>query len=179
MASTADLHLMVASYFSCSPRRIKTASSGVGSPTVMGWKRRSSAASFSMCLRIFIQCCRPDDLHLSPRVIKGLMMLAASMEPSAAPAPITVCNSSIKSSTLPALYGFVKSCFQALLEFAAVFGIGHHAGQPRGDHTFVLEKIRQITFAGFCAVLRQWLFYPRRAHRSEPGCFWCDGSGFA
>src|SRR6266545_3068848 len=39
------------SYRSLRPRRIAIVSSTDGSPTNTGWKRRSNAASFSMCLR--------------------------------------------------------------------------------------------------------------------------------
>src|SRR5215213_10149797 len=42
------------SYFSCRPRRMAIVASTVGSPTRIFWKRRSSAASFSMYL-IFVE----------------------------------------------------------------------------------------------------------------------------
>ena len=38
---------------------------GLGSPTVTGWKRRSSAASFSMYLRYSIERGRADDADLT------------------------------------------------------------------------------------------------------------------
>jgi hypothetical protein len=41
-------------------------SSMVGSPTVTGWKRRSSAASFSMCLRYSLKVVAPMT-WISPR----------------------------------------------------------------------------------------------------------------
>mmetsp|Transcript_37617 Transcript_37617/g.94998 ORF Transcript_37617/g.94998 Transcript_37617/m.94998 type:complete len:212 (-) Transcript_37617:699-1334(-) len=66
----------------------------VGSGTCTGWKRRSSAGSFSMCLRYSSRVVAP--MHCSsPRASAGFRMLAASMAPSAAPAPISVCTSSI------------------------------------------------------------------------------------
>ncbi len=75
-------------------------SSTVGSPTVTGWKRRSSAASFSMCLRYSSMVVAPM-VCSSPRASIGLSMLDASSEPSAAPAPTTVWSSSMKSTMRP------------------------------------------------------------------------------
>ena len=64
-------------------------SSTVGSGTCTGWKRRSRAASFSMCLRYSSSVVAP--MHLSsPRARAGLSMFAASIAPSAAPAPTSV-----------------------------------------------------------------------------------------
>ncbi len=59
------------------------------------WKRRSSERSFSMCLRYSVGVVAP--MHwISPRDSAGFRMLAASSEPSAEPAPTSVCNSSMK-----------------------------------------------------------------------------------
>ena len=60
---------------------------------MMGWKRRSRAPSFSMCLRYSSSVVAP--MHwISPRERAGFSMFEASMAPSAAPAPISVCSSS-------------------------------------------------------------------------------------
>ena len=59
-----------------------------------GWKRRSSAASFSMYLRYSSSVVAPMDWS-SPRESGGLRMFAASIAPSAAPAPTSVCSSSM------------------------------------------------------------------------------------
>ena len=50
-------------------------SSTVGSPTYTGWKRRSSAGSFSMCLRYSSSVVAPT-ARSSPRASIGLSMLA-------------------------------------------------------------------------------------------------------
>ncbi len=71
-----------------------------GSPTWTGWKRRSRAASFSTCLRYSSRVVAPI-MRSSPRASMGLSMLEASMAPSAAPAPTTVCISSMKVMTWP------------------------------------------------------------------------------
>ena len=55
-----------------------------GLADVTGWKRRSSAASFSMCLRYSSSVVAPT-ARSSPRASIGLSRLAASTAPSAAP----------------------------------------------------------------------------------------------
>src|SRR4051794_25516989 len=69
-------------------------SSTEGSPTRTGWKRRSRAASFSTFLRYSSTVVAPTTCS-SPRAKAGLSMLEASIEPSEAPAPTTVCSSSM------------------------------------------------------------------------------------
>ena len=71
-----------------------------GSPTSTGWKRRSSAASFSMCLRYSSSVVAPT-ARSSPRASIGFSRLAASTAPSAAPAPTIVCSSSRKRTICP------------------------------------------------------------------------------
>mmetsp|Transcript_19064 Transcript_19064/g.63864 ORF Transcript_19064/g.63864 Transcript_19064/m.63864 type:complete len:204 (+) Transcript_19064:594-1205(+) len=67
-----------------------------GSSTRRGWKRRSRAASFSMCFRYSARVVAPMHCTL-PRARAGLSRLAASMPPSAAPAPIKVWISSMNT----------------------------------------------------------------------------------
>ena len=88
------------SYFSFSPRRIAIVSATDGSPTKTGWKRRSSAASFSMCLRYSSSVVAPT-VRSSPRASIGFSIWAASTAPSAAPAPTIVCSSSMKRTIWP------------------------------------------------------------------------------
>ncbi len=75
-------------------------SSTDGWSTVTGWKRRSSAASFSMCFLYSSSVVAPMQCS-SPRASIGFNRLLASMAPSAAPAPTTVCNSSMNRITSP------------------------------------------------------------------------------
>ena len=75
-------------------------SSTVGSPTMTGWKRRSSAASFSMYFRYSSSVVAPT-VCSSPRASIGFSMFDASIDPSAAPAPTTVWSSSMNRMTLP------------------------------------------------------------------------------
>ena len=73
-------------------------SSTLGWSTRTGWKRRSSAASFSMCLRYSSSVVAPI-VCSSPRASIGLSRLEASIAPSAAPAPTTVWSSSMNRMT--------------------------------------------------------------------------------
>ena len=70
-------------------------SSTVGSPTSTCWNRRSRAGSFSTFCRNSSSVVAPT-IRSSPRASIGLSMLPASIEPSALPAPTTVCISSMK-----------------------------------------------------------------------------------
>ena len=88
------------SYRSFSPRRIAMVSSTLGSPTKTIWKRRSSAASFSMYLRYSFSVVAPM-ARSSPRASAGFSMLEASIAPSAAPAPTSVCSSSMNRMICP------------------------------------------------------------------------------
>ena len=75
-------------------------SSTLGSPTKTGWKRRSSAASFSMYWRYSSRVVAPTT-RSSPRASAGFSMFPASGEPSVFPAPTIVCSSSMKTTNLP------------------------------------------------------------------------------
>ena len=86
-------------------------SSTVGSFTITGWKRRASAASFSIYLRYSSSVVAPMQCS-SPRASSGFSRLPASIAPSVLPAPTTVCNSSINRRILPSL--LVTSCKTAL-----------------------------------------------------------------
>ena len=70
---------------------------------------------------------RADHLQLA-RASTGFKMLAASMAPSAAPAPTMVWNSSTNRMTPPVPHQFFQQAFEALLKVAAVLGAGHQAG---------------------------------------------------
>src|SRR5680860_1031651 len=90
-----------ASYFSWRPRRIATVSSTDGSPTKICWNRRSRAGSFSIRSRYSSSVVAPI-IRSSPRASIGLSMLPASIaESPPAPAPTTVCNSSMNVITWP------------------------------------------------------------------------------
>ena len=74
--------------------------STLGSSTSTFWKRRSSAASFSMYLRYSSSVVAPMQCS-SPRASAGFSMLPASIAPSALPAPTMVCSSSMNTMVWP------------------------------------------------------------------------------
>ena len=95
--------LWCASYFSLMPRRIEIVSSTDGWLTNTCWNRRSRAASFSMYWRYSSRVVAPI-MRSSPRASSGFSMLPASIAPSPlAPAPTTVCSSSMKVMIWPSL----------------------------------------------------------------------------
>ena len=65
-----------------------------------GWKRRSRAASFSTYF-LYSEIVVAPISWISPLARDGFNILEASIAPSAPPAPIIVCISSIKRITLP------------------------------------------------------------------------------
>ena len=77
-------------------------SSTDGSPTSTCWNRRSRAGSFSIRSRYSSSVVAPT-MRSSPRASMGLSMLPASIAPSAAPAPTTVCSSSTNVTISPSL----------------------------------------------------------------------------
>ena len=78
-------------------------SSTLGSSTSTFWKRRSSAASFSINSRYSSSVVAPTQCN-SPRARAGLSMLPASMAPSLLPAPTIVCSSSMKRMICPSSF---------------------------------------------------------------------------
>ena len=76
------------------PRNIAQASSSLGSSTLMTWKRRARAASFSKYFLYSPQVVAAI-VRNSPRAKAGLSRLAASFCPACPPAPIIVCASSM------------------------------------------------------------------------------------
>ena len=119
-------------------------SSTVGSPTITGWKRRSSAASFSMYLRYSSSVVAPM-VCSSPRASIGFSMFDASIEPSAAPAPTTVCSSSMKRMTWPCGVGdLLEHRLQPLLELAAVLRAGDERAHVERDDPLVLQPFGHV-----------------------------------
>ena len=75
-------------------------SSTVGAFAITGWKRRSSAASFSIYSRYSFSVVAPMQWS-SPLASMGFSILPASMAPSVLPAPTMVCSSSMNRIILP------------------------------------------------------------------------------
>ncbi len=75
-------------------------SSTVGSLTNTGWNLRSSAGSFSIYFLYSFSVVAPM-ARSSPRASAGFSIFEASIEPSAAPAPTSVCSSSMNRIICP------------------------------------------------------------------------------
>ncbi len=119
-------------------------SSTEGSPTKTGWKRRSSAGSFSMYLRYSFSVVAPI-ARSSPRARAGFSMFEASIEPSAAPAPTRVCSSSMKRMIWPFGFGdFLQQRFQAVFEFAAIFRAGDQGGKIERHDALGLQNFGNV-----------------------------------
>ncbi len=150
----------------------------VGASTITGWKRRSSAASFSMCLRYSSSVVAPMQCS-SPRASIGLSMLPASGQPSVLPAPTMVCSSSMKSRIRPSLLlDLVEHRLQALLELAAVLGAGEQRAHVEREEVALLQPLGHVARAR-CAGrgLRRSPSCRRPARRSAPGCSWSCATG--
>ena len=85
-------------------------SASSGASTLMAWNRRSSDRSFSMYFRYSAGVVAPMQ-RISPRESAGFRMLAASSDPSAEPAPTSVCSSSMNTM----MFGFSVSSFMIAL----------------------------------------------------------------
>ena len=123
-------------------------SSTLGASTFTVWKRRSSAASFSMYLRYSLSVVAPTHCS-SPRESAGLMIFEASMAPfGRAGADDGVQLVDEEDDVLRAA-DFVHDGLDALLELAAVFRAGDHEGEVEGDHFFVAQQFRHIARGDF------------------------------
>ena len=110
IASSVILTLWCASYLSLSPLRILTVSSTEGSSTITLWNLLSKALSFSIYFLYSFKVVAPITC-ISPRDSNGLSIFAASIAPSALPAPTIVCISSINSITFLAFLISFKAFF--------------------------------------------------------------------
>ena len=101
IASSEILRLWCSSYFGFKPLIISIVSSIDGSSIITGWNLLSRAESFSIYFLYSSEVVAPIT-WISPLESAGFNILAASIAPSAAPAPISVCISSITRITFPA-----------------------------------------------------------------------------
>ena len=99
------------SYLSLRPLRIEIVSSTVGSSTITGWNRLSSAGSFSIYSLCSSRVVAPIQWS-SPRASIGFNILPASIAPSVFPAPTIVWISSINRIIWPS--DFLTSSSTAL-----------------------------------------------------------------
>ena len=80
----------------------------------------------------------------SPRASAGLSRLAASLPPSAAPAPIDGVELVDEQDHVAGVLDFFQQGFEAFLEFAAELGAGHERAHIERDHAAILEALRHV-----------------------------------
>ena len=116
----------------------------VGSSTSTGWKRRSSALSFSRCLRYSSSVVAPM-ARSWPRASAGFSMLPASIEPSVLPAPTRVWSSSMNRMTCARRgLDLVEDGLEALLELAAVLGTREQRRQVQRQDLLALQTVGHV-----------------------------------
>ena len=151
-------------------------SSTLGSPTKTCWNRRSSAGSFSIRSRYSSSVVAPT-IRSSPRASIGLSMLPASIaESPPAPAPTTVCSSSMNVTIWPSEAAI--SCSTALSRSSnspRYFAPATIAARSRAIRRLPsgTRARRRRRSAGRGPRPRPSC--PRRARRSARGCSWCAG----
>ena len=81
----------------------------------------------------------------SPRARAGFSRLAASMAPSAAPAPTSVCSSSMKQMNLAVrVDDLLDHGLEPVFELAAELGAGDHGAQVDRDQALVLQLVGHV-----------------------------------
>ena len=119
-------------------------SSTEGWPTKTGWKRRSSAASFSMCLRYSSSVVAPTR-RSSPRASIGLIMLPASIAPSAAAGADDRVQLVDEGDDLALGVGdLLEHRLEPLLELAAVLRARDHRADVERDEPLVLQALGHV-----------------------------------
>ena len=97
-----------------------------------------------MCLRYSSSVVAPI-VWSSPRASIGLSRFEASIAPSAAPAPTTVCSSSMNRITRPsAVLDLLEDGLEPLLELAAELGAGDERAEVERDDPLVLERLGDV-----------------------------------
>src|SRR5664280_826411 len=119
-----------------------------GSPTWIGWKRRSRAASFSRCLRYSSSVVAPI-VCSSPRASIGLRIEAASIAPSAAPAPTRVCSSSMNRMMSPRVRISLRTFFSRYRgDFEERLKKVLKEIRTRGDIILFIDELHTLVGAG-------------------------------
>ena len=128
-------------------------------------------------LAVLVERRRADRVQLAARQHRLEQVGRHRCAPSAAPAPTTVCSSSMNRMIWPcASRDFLQHGLQALLELAAVLGARDERAHVERDDALVAQAPRARRRARCAArALRRWPSCRRRARRSAPGCSWSGG----
>ena len=116
----------------------------VGSPTNTGWKRRSSAASFSIYLRYSSSVVAPMQCS-SPRASDGLQQIAGVHRALGfAGADERVHLVDEQDDVARRLLDLVEHALQPLLELAAIFGAGDQRPEVERQQPLVLDAVGHV-----------------------------------
>ena len=91
---------------------------------------------------VFVSVVAPTT-RMSPRPRAGLMMLAASMAPSA-PRAHNGMQLIQKEDHVPGFAYLGEDVFHPLLKFSPVLGARHHGGEIQGDEPFATQVVRHL-----------------------------------
>ena len=94
-------------------------------------------------LAVFVRGRRADACS-SPRARAGFSMLEASIDPSAAPAPTSVCNSSINRDTRPLGWSFLQNRLQALFELTAELRARDQCAEVERHQPLAAQAFRHV-----------------------------------
>ena len=121
---------------------------------------------------------RRADQRIWPRARAGLSRLAASIAPSAPPAPTSVWISSMNRITAPSSRDdLVDDRLQPLLELAPELRAGQHRRQVERDQALALQRLGHALLDHHAGPApRRRPSCRRPARRSGPDCSWCGGS---
>ena len=119
-------------------------SSTVGSLTNTGWKRRASAASFSMCLRVFVQRRGADAMQFAARQrrLQQVAGIHRAFGLSGADDGVQFVDEQNDAARLGLHFG--EHGFQPLLELAAIFGAGDERAHVEGQQLLVLQAFGHV-----------------------------------
>ncbi len=149
-------------------------SSTLGSSTRIFWKRRSSAASFSMYWRYSSSVVAPTQCN-SPRASAGLSMLPGvhcAFGFAGADHRVQLVDEEDDVAFL--LREFVQHRLQTFFEFAAEFRARDQRTHVERENAFALQPFRHLAIRG-CAVRapRRSRSCRRPVRRSAPDCSSC------
>ena len=125
-------------------------SSTVGASTTIGWKRRSSAASFSMYLRYSSSVVAPMQCS-SPRASIGLSSCRRRSSPRCAGADDVVDLVDEQQDAAVALLDLVQYGLEPLLELAAVLGAGEQRAEVERE-----DRARSLSHSGTSPRTMRW-----------------------
>ena len=160
-----ELALWCSSYFGRRPLRIRIVSSTVGASTFTVWKRRSSAASFSMYLRYSLSVVAPTHCS-SPRQSAGLMMLRRVHRAFGRAGADDGVQLVDEEDDVLGAADFVHHGLDALLELAAILRARDHQREvERDDFLVAQESPARCRWRFPARGLRRWRSCRRRLRR--------------